>query len=82
MALVIELKYNKSAENALQQALDYKFIFEKWHLFVKTIKYIGINVTKEKKVNILIELKMNKQQFFISKHISQLYFIIYVINMI
>ena len=61
MALVIELKYNKSAENALQQALDYKFIFEKWHLFVKTIKYIGINVTKEKKVNILIELKMNKQ---------------------
>ncbi|CAF1073049.1 unnamed protein product [Brachionus calyciflorus] len=58
LGIIIEMKYDVSAADALTQTKKYIPIFEK-HKHIKTIKSLGINVSKDKIVDIKFELEEN-----------------------
>lgn len=50
---IIQLDYNnRSVEDALQQAQNYSYVFNKWFLNVKTVKFIGISISSLLQINI------------------------------
>ncbi|RNA18734.1 ATPase AAA [Brachionus plicatilis] len=51
LGMIIELKYDGSADEALSQAKKYLHLFKEYH-DIKSIKSLGINVSKDKKVEI------------------------------
>ena len=51
LGMIIELKYDGSADEALSQAKKYLHLFKEYH-DIKIIKSLGINVSKDKKVEI------------------------------
>ena len=59
IGMIIELKYEGSADKALTQAQKYLPIFST-HKCIKNIKSLGINVSKNKIVDIKYELNVNK----------------------
>jgi hypothetical protein len=53
LLMVIELKYNKTSAVALKQSFNYQSIVEnKFGRKIEIVKYLGINITAEKKVTI------------------------------
>jgi hypothetical protein len=57
LLMVIELKYNKTSTVALRQSLNYQSIVEnKFGRNIEIVKYLGINITAEKKVSIELEI--------------------------
>ena len=58
LGMIIEMKYDNSAGVALTQTEKYIPIFEE-HKHIKTIKSLGINVSRDKRVDISSELKSN-----------------------
>jgi hypothetical protein len=60
LLMVIELKYNKTSTVALKQSLNYQSIVEnKFGKKIEIVKYLGINITAEKKVTIDIRNNLN-----------------------
>ena len=57
LALVVEVVYNKTSQVAYDQARVFSYIINKSHSSVQKIKYMGINITKEKNVEILCGLQ-------------------------
>ena len=56
--MIIELKYNGSADEALEQTNKYLMIFKE-HTHIKTIISLGINVSVERQVDIKTKLQQN-----------------------
>ena len=63
--MIIEIKFDKTAKEALVQALNYSILFEK-HTYIKNIKYLGINVSKDKVVD--IECKQEKNSYYLNEN--------------
>ncbi|CAF0805465.1 unnamed protein product [Brachionus calyciflorus] len=60
LGMIVEIKYNGSVIEALNQTKKYLPLFEEYKN-IRTIKSLGINISKEKKVTIKIDLKYNRK---------------------